>query len=147
MKASARKNMPTKQVKQREGDRPNVRQKQIPRNRDDEDTTASESDSIEAPNPVLEAEGDLLIGEQAIGSLQLPKPDSKPEPKPIPNRHKRKPYRGVPKNHPFDASLVLNANPPYALGETYIDRIHLHQMGKKDETGAYVILEEIKLFD
>lgn len=116
---------------------------------DDRDTTTSESEAeMEASNPVLEAEGVSIIGEQAINTLdsRTRAAPSDSSDKPMADK-KRRPRRGAPKNHPFDASLVLNAEPPYALGETLIDSIHLYQMGKKDHTGSYIVLEAIKLFD
>lgn len=145
MKASARKNWPRKQVRPTE--LPDKERKSTRRQEDakEADTTPdSDFDGTEAPNPVLEAAGVGIIGEQAIGSLQ-----SKPQ-VPDTNKSKRKHKghrKGVPKNYPFDASIVLDADPPHSLGETLIDSIHLYQMGKKDASGAYIILEEIKLFD
>lgn len=140
MKASARKTFPKKHT--RSGSISNLKSDKM--KTVDKDTTSSESDGIEAPNPVLEAEGEALVGENAIGTIQS---SARSQTVPVPDRNHRRHRKRVPKNHPFDASLVLNASPPYALGETLIDSIHLYQMGKKDETGAYVMLEEIKLFD
>lgn len=139
MKASARKSFPQKQGRRQQPVDVRFRDKQA-----DKDTTTSESEDSEVPNPILEAEGEALVGEKAIGTLESGiKPKSGGIFKPPSKRHRKR----VPKNYPFDASLVLNANPPYALGETSIDSIHLYQMGKKDRQGAYVVLEEIRLFD
>lgn len=135
MKASARKSYPNKQGRGRVAE-----EKQKKRR----DSTASVSDGAE--EPILKAGdgGQDLIGEGAIGSLRSPaKAANDVEKKTNHKRHRK----GVTKNYPFDASLLLNADPPYALGETMIDSIHLYQMGKKDNAGAYIVLSEIKLFD
>lgn len=140
MKASARKRFPEKQARKvKESDARKRTDKA-----DDGETTSTESNDGEGPNSMVKVDGEAVVGEGAIGALQgIQSRKSTIHSSPNGKRHRKR----VPKNHPFDASLVLNANPPYALGETLLDSIHLYQMGKKDETGAYIILEEIKLFD
>lgn len=51
-----------------------------------------------------------------------------------------------PKKIPFDASLLLDAQPPHSLGVSAFDRIQLCQMGRLDSEGRYEVLEEIRLF-
>lgn len=138
MKASARKTFPNKQAHAK------ITTDKLPDYTKTGNDPDSWSDGTEAANPVLEAEGEALIGERAMNTVEhSPSTSHAVKPK----RHGKRPRKGVPKNYPFDASLVLNADPPYALGEADIDSIHLYQMGKKDETGAYIVLEQIRLFD
>jgi hypothetical protein len=139
MKASARKVKPPKS-----GDSIRYKDKKaVEKAKMDAEVDTTGSENADEPSTVLEVEGQQVIGEEAIGILEQPLQVSGKKPK----RHHKRPKRGVPKNYPFDASLLLEANPPYALGETLVDSVHLYQMGKKDETGAYIVLEEIKLFD
>lgn len=146
MKASARKNIPSKEARHSPAQSRETKSKHTKSKADDDNTTTSESEEMEASNSVLEAEGEMIIGEQAINTLDSRRQVAPQAPRSNRNNNKRRPPRGPPKNYPFDASLVLNADPPYALGKTSIDSIHLYQMGKKDKAGCYISLEAIQLF-
>lgn len=147
MKASARKNIPPKESRKPVSQSENSASQQNASKAENDDTTTSESEEVEASNPAFEVSGEIIIGEQAINTLDSRQRAPPAAPQTNRNNNKRRPPRGPQKNYPFDASLVLNAEPPYALGETSIDRIHLYQMGKKDSSGSYITLESIKLFD